>query len=62
MNVFRIYYSVDNDNMTDEEFDNQEDKYINLTSEMIEQLVRDHAPGLKPGDEIDYQYISIKKL
>lgn len=62
MDVLRIYYSVDNDDMTDEEFENQEEKFITVTSEMIEELVKQNAPGLKPGDDIDYEYITIKKL
>lgn len=63
MKTIRIGYTIDRDGMTDEEYENQEEKEFNITEEMIRGWIiaeRNSPVNVLQGDWIDN--IHIKKV
>ena len=60
--VLKLTYIVDNESMTDEEFENQEEREFFVTSEMLVRLIENNDMNLNPDDEINWNYVSIEKL
>ncbi len=58
--VLTITYIVDNDFMTDNEFEDQPERKLIVTASMLEKLIEDNDPNIKNSDTIDWQYCSIK--
>ncbi len=60
--ILRFSYVVENDSMTDEEFDNQDNRELIVTSEMLERLITENDSSLKEGDTIEWQYVTMQRL
>lgn len=59
--ILKISYIVDNDSMTDSEFEDQEQKTLIVTEAMLEALIT-YNVKLNKGDTIDWEYCSVQKL
>ena len=60
--VFKIKYVIDNDSMTDEQFFEQPQRTLIITSSMLERLVREYDNEINSEDTIDYEHFEITKL
>lgn len=59
--ILKISYIVDNDSMTDSEFEDQEQKTLIVTEAMLETLIAENVK-LNRGDTIDWQYCTVEKI
>lgn len=61
-NLLKITYLIDNDGMTDTEFENQPERELVVTSEMLKDLIREHDKTMTNNDFVESDYITITKL
>lgn len=48
MSQIKVTFMVDSDSMSDEEYENQEEKTLIITEEMIKEMIMDEYPKLNP--------------
>ena len=60
--VLKITYVVDNQNLTDEQFENQTERQLLITEDMIIDLIEKADRNLQHGDFISYGHVSIEKV
>lgn len=48
MSQIKVTFMVDSDNMSDEEYENQEEKTLIITKDMIKEMIMDEYPKLNP--------------
>ena len=57
--MITIEYMFEGDNMTDEEFENQDDKVFEITKDMIYELIMQNVE-IPEGLELDWENIFVK--
>lgn len=58
MKPIKIKYVIDSPSMSDEEFEDQEEKVFEITYSMIEDLIREHT-NIRNDDSIPFDCITI---
>lgn len=52
-----VYYNIDKESMTDEDYENQEENEFEITEDMIHDLIMQNSDGIERGDTIDINNI-----
>lgn len=61
--LIKIVYTIDNEDWTDQEFEDQEERVLILDSEDIVELIYEKDNNFNPIKEsVSYEHISVQKL
>jgi hypothetical protein len=62
-NLIKITYNIDNDDWSDQEFEDQEERVLIITSQDIVEFIYEKDRNLHPNKEtVSYEHISVEKL
>lgn len=59
--VFIVKYKVDNEKLTDEQFENQDERQLIITEQMIIDIIEKSDRNFQHGDFVDFDYVAISK-